>query len=151
MWESTIAAQACRLLELHEGRRNKPYLDTVGKETIGIGFNLTDVGLLDDEIDVILRMRLGKLYIALSKALPWFDTLDQVRQLVLLDMSYNMGMEPFDNDKIKDWPNFLQQIKTKQYTAAAENMLTTKWAKQVGSRAKRLADMMRTGESWEKS
>ena len=43
-----------RLIEDHEGRRSHIYTDTVGKLTIGVGRNLTDRGLSDDEIDYLL-------------------------------------------------------------------------------------------------
>lgn len=141
MWDSKVAAQACELLELHEGRRTKPYKDTVGKWTIGIGFNLDDIGLLDDEMDVILRMRLGKLWLQLEKRLPGFLTLDVVRQLVLLDMAYNLGM-----DGLLKFRNTLALVQKKDYEKAADEMLNSKWARQVGSRARRLSAMMRTGK-----
>ena len=41
-------------LRLHEGVEHMPYKDTVGKLTIGVGRNLDDRGLSDDEIDYIL-------------------------------------------------------------------------------------------------
>lgn len=137
------------LLYLHEGKRNKLYRDTVGKETIGVGFNLTDVGLYDDEIEAIFWLRLKRHVAALERDQPWAADLDPVRIAVLVDMHYNLGAEPFDHDGVKDWPMFISQVKNKQWNAAALNMLSTKWARQVGRRATRLAEMMRTGE-WPK-
>lgn len=133
---------------LHEGVRRFPYYDTASppRLTIGVGFNLTDVGLLPEEIDFILDNRLRLCRERLTAALPWFQRLDEVRQAVLIDMEYNMGPEPFDGDGIKDWPIFLKQVEDGQYTAAANNMRSTKWAKQVGRRALRLAHMMESGE-----
>lgn len=135
-----------RLLALHEGNKRFPYKDSVGKLTIGIGFNLDDVGLLPEEIAFIFQNRIRIAAEQLEKYLPWVEELDDVRLCVLLDMFYNLGPEPFDNDGIKDWPIFLGQVKRKEWNAAALNMLSTKWAKQVKGRATRLATMMRTGE-----
>lgn len=135
-----------KILELHEGNRRFPYTDTVGKLSIGIGFNLTDVGLYPEEINFIFENRLRLVEADLRRALPWFYKLDDVRQAVLIDMAYNMGPEPFDGDGRKDWPIFVDQVKSGEYVAAARNMRATLWAKQVKGRAERLATMMETGE-----
>lgn len=134
------------LLTLHEGDKRFPYVDTVGKVSIGKGFNLTDVGLYPEEVEFIFKNRVAKVEAQLRKDLPWFYKLDDVRQTVLLDMAYNMGPEPFDGDGYKDWPIFVEQVRTGQYAAAARNMRSTLWAKQVKGRAERLATMMETGE-----
>lgn len=42
-------------LSRDEGRRLKSYLDTVGKTTIGVGCNLTDVGIAESECDLLLE------------------------------------------------------------------------------------------------
>lgn len=134
------------LLILHEGVRRKPYRCTAGKLTIGVGFNLDDVGLYPEEIDFILDNRIRRLREELSYFLPWYTKLDPVRRAVLEDMAYNLGTEPFDNDGFKDWPMFLSQVQSGNYEAAARNMRATLWAKQVGRRAERLATMMETGQ-----
>lgn len=138
--------QISKLLELHEGRRRFPYPDTVGKMTIGVGFNLDDVGLYDNEIDFILNNRIEQVILYLEKTLPFFHELDEVRQAVLVDMCYNLGPEPFDGDGFKDWPIFVQQIQDGDFKAASENMKKTKWASQVKGRATRLSKMMETGQ-----
>lgn len=135
-----------KLLEFHEGRRRFPYRDTVGKLTIGVGFNLDDVGLYDNEIDFILWNRLEQTVIILQRILPFFNELDEVRQAVLIDMCYNLGPEPFDGDGFKDWPIFVRQLQDGDFKAAAENMRKTKWASQVKGRAVRLSNMMETGQ-----
>lgn len=134
------------LLTLHEGVRRFPYVDTVGKLTIGVGFNLTDVGLYPEEIDFILENRISKVECELEKYLPWFHELSDARQAVLVDMCYNLGPEPFNGNGVKDWPIFLSQLSAGEFALAAANMRKTKWAKQVGPRAERLAKMMETGE-----
>ncbi len=141
-----------KLLTLHEGRVEHAYQDSLGWWTIGIG-HLIDkrkggklpAHIIDAlfEYDLLVHER------ALVQAIPWVAQLDQVRHAVMVDMTFNLGIEPFDGDGFKDWPIFVNQVKTGQYTAAAANMRKTLWARQVGRRATRLALMMETGQ-WPK-
>lgn len=136
------------MLSLHEGRRSTMYKDSLGYWTIGVG-RLIDPAkggrLREDEIDLMLTNDIREHSVALLKHQPWIATLDEVRRAVMFDMCFNLGLEPFDDDGFKDWPIFLLQVRTGKYAAAADNMLSTKWARQVGQRAQRLAKMMRTG------
>jgi lysozyme len=127
-------------LVLHEGLRLTPYVDTVGKITIGIGRNLTDRGIteaqayawLDEDIAVAVR--------ELTARFPWFAALDEIRRRVLIDMHINLGMQ-----RLKGFRQFLGYVEAQDYRKAAEEMLASRWATQVGGRATRLAGMMRTG------
>ena len=143
-----IAKDIKGLLTLHEGRVPHAYQDSLGYLTIGIG-HLIDQrkgGRLPDHIiDALFEYDLWEHTRALSAAIPWVGQLDAVRHAVLVDMTFNLGPEPFDGDGFKDWPIFVGQVRSGQYEAAAANMLSTLWAKQVGERAVRLAEMMRTG------
>lgn len=130
------------LLTLHEGYRQLPYRDTVGKLTIGIGFNLDDTGLYLDESQAVLRLRLLRVGRELTEHLPWVANLDPVRLAVVLDMAYNLGVPG-----LLKFKNTLAHVEAGRYKAAAANMLLSKWARQVGKRANRLAQMMETG-SW---
>lgn len=140
------------MLIMHEGKRYSAYQDSLGYWTIGVG-RLIDARkggrLSDDEIELMLTNDIKNHKALLLQYQPWVANLDEVRQAVMFDMTFNLGIEPFDNDGIKDWPNFINQVRTGQYTNAAANMRSTTWAKQVGSRATRLAQMMETGE-WPK-
>jgi len=128
---------------LHEGKRSKPYKDTVGKLTIGVGRNLDDVGLFDDEIELLLINDLKRFERSLDKSLPWWRDLDEVRQRVILDMCFNMGL-----NGLLGFKNTLAKIKAHDWAGARRGMLQSKWAKQVGARAIRLADMMLTGKDY---
>jgi lysozyme len=129
------------LLERHEGRRRFAYKDSVGKLTIGIGFNIDDEGLYPEEMDWILRNRIQKIYNQLLYKIPEFRDLSCVRQMVLVDMTYNMGLP-----RLMGFKKTLTAIAVGDYLTAAREMLDSKWATQVGGRAIRLARMMRTGE-----
>lgn len=137
------------LLSLHEGRVPHAYADSLGFLTIGVG-HLIDKrkgGRLPEQIiDALLDYDIIEHRALLRSAQPWVSQLDQVRQAALDDMTFNLGIEPFDHDGFKDWPMFINQVQTGQYAAAAANMLSTTWATQVGPRATRLAGMMKTGQ-----
>lgn len=132
------------MLVLHEANRRFPYRCTAGKLTIGVGFNLDDVGLYPEEIDFILDNRIRLLRKSLVAALPWAVDLDEVRQAVLLDMAYNLGIEG-----LLKFKRTLGSIERKEYKLASQQMLESLWARQVKGRATRLAKMMETGEWYE--
>lgn len=123
-----------------EGLRLKPYRDSVGKLTIGIGRNLDDVGISEEEAEHLLLNDIQEVVLDLDRALPWWRTLDEVRQRVLANMAFNLGIV-----KLMKFPNTLRFIKDAQYEAAAEAMAASLWHRQVGPRAVRLEQMMRTG------
>jgi lysozyme len=81
----------------------------------------------------------------LDRYLPWWRGLDPVRQRVLIDMSFNMGMGAPNRGGLLSFVNTLSNIRQGRYAEAADMMLASKWAQQVGRRAVRLATMMRTG------
>jgi lysozyme len=130
-------------LKRDEGIRLHPYKDSVGKLTIGVGRNLDDVGISADEADYLLQNDLKTATSHLQSALPWALQLDDVRRAVLINMTFNMGIAG-----LLTFKNTLSLIQTGQYDKAADNMLESKWAEQVGPRAHRLALQMKTG-TWQ--
>ena len=138
-------ARLVEQLRLHEGERRKAYRDTVGKLTIGIGRNLDDKGLRRDEIEYLLANDIADARADLDRYLPWWRGLDPVRQRVLIDMAFNMGMGSPGKGGLLSFVNTLSNIRQGRYAEAADMMLASKWAAQVGRRAVRLATMMRTG------
>lgn len=130
-----------RQLRLHEGERLKPYRCTAGKLTIGVGRNLEDRGITAQESAMLLANDIAREERALFEALPWVSGLDEVRQRVLLDMAFNMGMGSLLQFKLT-----LGAIQAGQYEQASKMMLDSRWAKQVGQRAERLSRMMATGK-----
>jgi lysozyme len=138
-----------------EGERLRAYRDTVGKWTIGVGHNLDDVGtaplgrsveevkangITADEAALMLEHDLERVDTDLDGHLPWWRKLDPVRQRVLVNMCFNMGI-----GSLCGFRNTLRMVEVGNYTGAATGMLTSLWARQVGARATRLADMMKTG------
>lgn len=132
----TIVEQLTR----DEGLRLKPYYDTVGKLTIGVGRNLTDKGISQTEAETMLANDIAEHTAELEQHLPWVVQLDGPRKGVLVNMCFNMGIS-----RLLGFINTLAYIKAGEYAKAADGMLHSKWATQVGPRATRLSEQMRTG------
>lgn len=128
-----------RMLELDEGNKDQLYTDSVGKLTIGIGHNIEDKGLRQDEISLIFSNDISESIDEVSDH-EWFNDLDEIRQSVIVNMVFNMGMPT-----VLEFTNMITALKIHDYEVAAEEMLDSKWARQVGERAKRLAYMMESG------
>lgn len=137
-----------------EGRRSKPYKDTVGKWTIGVGHNISDLGLpnycvvdliefqalRDVSIDKLLAEDLDRT-LREAQAIPVFKNLNEARQSVLADMVFNIGLP-----SVLGFVNTLGLIGQGKFSEAGDQMLRSKWAEQVGNRAIELARIMRDGE-----
>lgn len=128
-------------LLVHEGLGLRPYTDTLGHLTIGVGRNLTDVGITEDEALTLLDHDIAAVAVALDLACPWWKDLDDVRSRVLVDMTFNMGIRT-----VRGFTKFLSALRAGHYERAADQMLLSLWASQVHQRARTLAEMMRTGE-----
>ena len=128
-------------LKRHEGLKLKPYTDTVGKLTLGIGRNLEDKGITEQEALFMLNNDVDYFYRQLSKKLTWFKTLDDARQNVLVNMAFNLGIAG-----LMSFKKMLLACEHGNFKIAATEMLNSKWAEQVGYRANELAEQMRTGQ-----
>lgn len=129
------------LLIGHEGFSQFPYEDTTGHITIGFGRNLTDRGISHHEALTFLDNDIDYFIVKLNHHLAFFDRLDDIRRMVLIDMCFNVGIRG-----LLDFKNMLAAIEEGNYELAAEEMMDSKWASQVKGRASQLAYMMRTGE-----
>ncbi len=129
-----------KLLITHEGLRLKPYRDTVGKLTIGVGRNLDDVGITEEEALYLLKNDIRRTINFLSAVLPFWYRLSETRKIALIDMCFNLGGRRF-----MGFRKMRRALEEGDYERAAEEMLDSKWAGQVGRRAEELAEMMRKG------
>jgi lysozyme len=127
-----------------EGNIPHAYQDSLGYWTIGVG-HLIDKrkggALPQDIIEALLDRDIEQHSRELFDALPWVKELDQVRIAVLVNMAFNLGIKG-----LLGFANTLSSIKARDFSGAAAKMLQSKWASQVGIRATRLAEQMRTGE-----
>ena len=145
-----------------EGLRLQVYKDTLGIDTIGIGRNLEDRGITKQELDELDIPSIDHVYEygiteadavylatndvqiveeELVRAHPCVDRLDSVRQLIVIDMAFNLGVPRLCKFK-KMWA----AIHEEQYDVAAKEMLDSRWARQVKGRATKLANAMHNGE-----
>jgi len=159
-------------LILHEGLRLEVYKCPAGFWTVGVGRNLEGKplrkeeqeyifkrsGLAPDEVIEVLKERgitkdeaLFLLREDIADAekdlqhFDWFPRLDPVRRKVVLDMRYNLGPTRF-----RGFKKMIAALARGDYKAAAAEMVDSKWYRQVMTRGTRLAQMMRTGEDYDK-
>jgi len=154
----TLEKALCDRLKVEEGFRQFPYWDCCGqpvracecqvrgKLTIGHGRNLEDVPLSVYEAELMVLNDIHRAVVQCRLMLKFFDLLDVPRQVVLADMAFNMGI---GTDKppagLLGFVKMLEAVRGLKFDRAALEMLDSKWARQVGSRAAKLAAVMRTG------
>lgn len=145
-------------LETEEARRPFAYDDATGQTlrpgdtlrgqlTIGVGWNLSARGLPADVIDLLLDRAIEDTLVQLRQALPWFATLDDVRQVALMDLAFNLGVPT-----LLTFQQTLAHVQQGEYAAAADRLAHTLWARQVDDgvggrfgRADRVCGQIRTG------
>lgn len=127
-------------LKRDEGFRECVYTCSAGKLTIGYGHNIEDNPIPEPIAERLLHWDIGQ---ALQECeqFPWFYILDDVRKRVIINMVFNLGAAGVSNFR-----KMIAAIENMEWEKAAAEMLDSKWATQVGSRAHRLALMMEHGE-----
>lgn len=130
-------------LEIDEGRRRRIYLDNASppRWTGGVGRNLSDRGFSDDEIDLMLSNDIDEAVRIAKGLVPAYDQLDDVRQEVVCNMAFNLGIV-----RLGGFKRFLAAVNRHDYQSAAIEMQDSAWYTQVGDRAKRLVQAMREGK-----
>lgn len=128
-------------LKRDEGLRLHVYNDTQGIPTIGYGRNLRDNGISEAEATNMLNSDVAEVLNQFEDHLPWADRIDDCRHGVLINMAFNMGIAG-----LLQFKQMLAHVQAGEWDAAADAMLDSEWATQVGARAQRLAVQMRTGE-----
>lgn len=126
-------------LRVDEGVREKPYVDTVGKVTIGIGRNLTDVGIARGEMALMFDNDLANAEHVARLLVHNFDLLSDVRRAAVMNMAFAMGY-----NVMAGFVNTLAAINAGRWTDAANGVLASKWATTPGEREERVAEMIRT-------
>ena len=125
-------------LKRDEGMRLKPYQDTVGKMTIGVGRNLTDVGLAENEVDYLLDGDIERCIEHALEIFPSFRDLPDDVQHVIVNMLFQLGKRGFSQ-----FLKFIGHIKAGEYSAAASEALDSRAARQAPARFERHAERLR--------
>ena len=129
-----------QMLIRHEGLKLKPYKCTAGKLTIGVGRNIEDMGITEDEAIYLLRNDVARFAAELAQAKPIVKSLDDVRYYVLLNMAFNLGVS-----RLLKFEKMWKAIEDQRYVDAALEMKDSRWCEQVGGRCSELAALMESG------
>lgn len=131
-----------RQLKRHEGLKLKPYYCPAGKLTIGVGRNLDDVGINDEEADILLEHDIEDLgrRMAGHPDIPPMDDIGPARYYALMNMGFQMGFTGLLN-----FQNMLKALREKDWERAKTEALDSQWAKQTPNRAEEVAEILATG------
>ncbi len=123
-----------------EGFSGMPYEDTLGIPTIGYG---TKLPIDEEEAELLLKKRLNDTIKDLKRAYPKFEELPPTIQEVLLDMGYNMGIP-----RLMKFKKMWKAIDEGDWNKMADEMVDSRWYRQVGNRAKNLVQVVRDYAEW---
>jgi len=126
-------ANVMRLLQGHEGFKGKPYKDTTGNTTLGYGHNLDAKPLTKKQAEALMKDDIADARAQAAK-LPYYETLDPTRKDAVTALAYNLGPKGLAGFK-----KFHAAMASGDYQTAANELLNSTWAKQVGSQ--RAAEM----------
>ena len=123
------------MIKKHEGTRYRPYKDTMGLWTVGVGHLIGDGKTLPPEmnrefsqaeVDTMFDEDYKK-HAAAARGIPGYSMLGVPAQGALEDLTFNMGPKWY-----KKWPNFTAQLAAGDTTGAANNLQRSDWYGQVG-------------------
>jgi lysozyme len=124
-----------------EGMKTQLYKCTSGKNTIGVGRNLDDRGISEDEAMILLGNDIKIVQEELLERWPWIKDLPPRAQMVMMDLGFNMGVPAISN-----FQNMLRDLQSGNWEGAAINLLDSKYATQVGRRAIYNAHLLETAD-----
>lgn len=123
-----------------EGFRQFPYVDTTGHMTIAIGRNLQARGINFAEASLMLDDDILYFSSKLAHLLPYFSVLPEPRQIVLINMCFNLGVQG-----LLEFKDMLECVQRGDWNGAADGIMASKAAEQLPERYHRLAYIMKTG------
>ena len=121
-----------------EGFKSRVYKCTEGYDTIGYGFAVKDLELDEDIAEEILLRKLEKLIQRVRAKFKWLDTVPHEVQGVLVNMSYQMGV-----NGVSKFKKALHAMQMFQWKIAADELMDSRWARQTPNRAKELSNIIR--------
>ncbi len=123
----------------HEGLRLKPYLCPAGKITIGVGRNIEENGISEDEAMYLLENDIKRCENELREIFPNFDSLPENIKIALIDMDFNLGKPRFLTFK-----KLIQAVKEGDFKKAAQEAKNSRWCEQVKSRCEDVCEMIKS-------
>lgn len=124
-----------------EGLRLRPYRCTAGALTIGVGRNLDDRGISRAEALAMLDADLEAVEGELDRRAPWWRGLPAPARRGLANMAFNLGWP-----RLAGFRRMLAALEAGEWDRAADEALDSRWAAQVGDRARRVAKLFSGGQ-----
>ena len=135
---SDAAALATGRCKVNEGFRPTKYTDTRGFLTIGYGFCI-DAGISEYQASCLLDAQVHDAEADVSN-FDWYASLDAVRQSVLIELAFNMGIH-----KLQGFKNMLAACSRADWQAAGDELRNSAWFGQVGQRGPLLVRLLTNG------
>lgn len=129
------------LLDDAEGRQRRPYSDSRGFLTLGVGHRCDGgaIPLTDKAIDAILEGDVEEMVRRCERRISSWATIDEIRQATLIELAFNGTL--FAS------PKALEAIEAGDWNMAVRELLDGPWAEEVGPRrSRRLMAQLRTGQ-----
>ena len=131
-------------VKAHEGYRNKVYLDSLGKRTVGVG-HLCVEDIWEDDKEYSEAMLMNILKDDLKNAIEGAERLlkgcrilDSLAEEIIIEMVFQLG-----ETGVSKFKNMLKALKEgPDYQTAAIEMLDSRWAKQTPNRAEAMSSEM---------
>ena len=128
-------------LKIHEGVKLKPYKCSAGKLTIGVGKNIEDNGITLEEAEYLLQNDIAEATRQLLHAFPWMGEFNDARISAMINFTFNVGI-----GTVKKFEKALTAMQEGNFELAADEMMDSRWARQVGNRAVEVTEQIRTGK-----
>jgi|TARA_B110000914_G_C15459310_1_gene444996 lysozyme len=125
----------------HEGTRLDMYQDTLGIWTVGVGHNIQEKGISQAVMELMLEEDLAEAVSELKRSVSFFSKMPEQVQEALVNLAFNMGIP-----RLMQFKKTLAYLRDGNFEAAADELLDSRYAEQVGRRADEVADMIRTAE-----
>ena len=125
----------------HEGIRLDMYQDTLGIWTLGVGHNIEEKGISQAVMELMLEEDLAEAVSELKRSVSFFSKMPEQVQEALVNLAFNMGIP-----RLMQFKKTLAYLRDGNFEAAADELLDSRYAEQVGRRADEVADMIRTAE-----
>ena len=136
-------------LKIDEGVKYEIYKDHLGYPTFGIGHLITEddpehgepdgTEISEDRVNEVFESDVAKFVSEAKILFSDLDELPDVAQQVIVNMAFNMG-----RPRLSKFKNFIAGVNDRDWVRAAEEMMDSRWANQVGARATRLRNLILT-------
>ena len=137
-------------IKFHEGVKNVVYKDHLGYLTVGVGHLILETepennlkegdSITDERVNELFEVDLKVCTDELDAKLPWWKDLDEIRQRCMIDLTFNMGMP-----RLLKFKKTLAHLQNSDFASAGDELLNSNYARQVGKRANRISEMIKTG------